>query len=88
MDLEFTPAEEAFRAEVREFYATQVPSRFSELTLSALCVTPANAAKTNEKKDNVPKSGLPIAPSPIVPWSSRNQELTRIASNAAPARLQ
>ena len=30
MDLEFTPAEETFRSEVREFYATQVPARFSE----------------------------------------------------------
>jgi alkylation response protein AidB-like acyl-CoA dehydrogenase len=30
MDLEFTPAEEAFRSEVRDFYATQVPARLSE----------------------------------------------------------
>ena len=30
MDLEFTPAEEAFRSEVREFYATELPARFAE----------------------------------------------------------
>ena len=30
MDLEFTPAEEAFRSEVREFYATALPARFAE----------------------------------------------------------
>ena len=30
MDLEFTPAEEAFRSEVRDFYAAQVPARLSE----------------------------------------------------------
>ena len=30
MDLEFTPAEEAFRGEVREFYATALPARFAE----------------------------------------------------------
>ena len=30
MDLEFTPAEEAFRSEVREFYATSLPARFAE----------------------------------------------------------
>ena len=30
MDLEFTPAEEAFRSEVREFYAAELPARFAE----------------------------------------------------------
>ena len=30
MDLEFTPAEEAFRAEVREFYTSQLPARLAE----------------------------------------------------------
>ena len=30
MDLEFTPAEEAFRNDVREFFSAQVPARFSE----------------------------------------------------------
>ena len=30
MDLEFTPAEEAFRNEVRDFYATRLPARFAE----------------------------------------------------------
>ena len=30
MDLEFTPAEEAFREEVRAFYATQLPARLAE----------------------------------------------------------
>lgn len=30
MDLEFTPGEEAFRTEVREFYATALPARFVE----------------------------------------------------------
>lgn len=29
MDLEFTPAEEAFRREVRDFYATELPARFA-----------------------------------------------------------
>ena len=29
MDLEFTPAEEAFRSEVREFYASRIPERLS-----------------------------------------------------------
>ena len=30
MDLEFTPAEETFRSEVRDFYATALPTRFAE----------------------------------------------------------
>ena len=30
IDLEFTPAEAAFRTEVREFYATALPARFAE----------------------------------------------------------
>lgn len=30
MDLEFTPAEETFRGEVRDFYATALPVRFAE----------------------------------------------------------
>ncbi len=30
MDLEFTPAEEAFRNDVREFFSAEVPARFSE----------------------------------------------------------
>ena len=30
MDLEFTPAEEAFRSDVREFYAAELPARFAE----------------------------------------------------------
>ena len=30
MDLEFTPVEEAFRNEVRDFYATRLPARFAE----------------------------------------------------------
>ena len=30
MDLKFTPTEEAFRTEVREFYATRLPARFAQ----------------------------------------------------------
>ena len=30
MDLEFTPAEETFRGEVRDFYAAELPARFAE----------------------------------------------------------